>query len=63
MPNFITLINVKKKSAIDMGVKIFNSHPLELKTTDNFKVFKKKLKNYLLHSSFYSLQVFLTSVD
>jgi hypothetical protein len=46
-----------KKSVINMGIKIFSSSlPLELKSVEYFKVFKKKLKNYLLHSAFYSLQ-------
>jgi hypothetical protein len=27
-----------------MGLKIFNGLPLELKSIENFKVFKKKLK-------------------
>jgi hypothetical protein len=46
------------KSVIHVGIKTFNSLPLELKSVTNFKVFKKKLKGYLLHRAFYSLQNF-----
>jgi hypothetical protein len=35
-----------------------NSLPLELKGVNNFNVFKKKLKKYLLCKVFYSLQEF-----
>jgi hypothetical protein len=41
-----------------MSIKIFNSLPLELKSVENFRVFKIKLKSYLLHGAFYSLQEF-----
>jgi hypothetical protein len=41
-----------------MGTKIFNDLPIELKNVDNFNVCKRKLKNYLLCSAFYSLQEF-----
>jgi hypothetical protein len=37
-----------------MGIKIFNGLPLELKAIENFKVFKKKLKNNLICNEFYS---------
>jgi hypothetical protein len=47
-----------KKSVINMGTKIYNNLPLEIKSIDNFKVFRRKLKSYLLHSAFYSLQDF-----
>jgi hypothetical protein len=46
-----------------MGTKIYNNLPLEIKSVDNFNVFKRKLKNYLLHSAFYSLQEFLSNAD
>jgi hypothetical protein len=52
-----------KKSVINRGTKIYNNLPLEIKSVENFKVFKKKLKNYLLHSAFYCLQEFLSNDD
>jgi hypothetical protein len=38
-----------------MGIKIYNL-PSEIKTTQNFKAFKRKLKDYLLLNAFYSLK-------
>jgi hypothetical protein len=38
-----------------MGIKIHNL-TFELKRTENFKIFKNKLKSYLLQNRFYSLQ-------
>jgi hypothetical protein len=52
-----------KKSVINMGIKIFNGLPLELKTIENFKVFKKKLKNYLICNEFYSHLEFFNQCD
>jgi hypothetical protein len=46
------------QGVINMGIKIFNNLPLELKGVADFKVFKRKLKGYLLLSAFYSLQEF-----
>jgi hypothetical protein len=46
-----------------MGIKIFNGLPLELKTIEYFKVFKKKLKNYLICNKFYSLHEFFNQCD
>jgi hypothetical protein len=46
---------------ISMGTKIFNGLPTELKSVNNFNVFKKKLKNYLLCNVFYSLQEFFNN--
>jgi hypothetical protein len=41
-----------------MGIKIFNDLPLELKSIENFKVLKEKLKNYLIHNEFYYFHEF-----
>jgi hypothetical protein len=46
-----------------MGTKIYNNLHLEIKSVDNFNVFKRKLKNYLLHGAFCSLQEFLSNAD
>jgi hypothetical protein len=43
---------------INMGTKIFNGLPVELKNEMNLNVFKRKLKFYLLCNVFYSLQEF-----
>jgi hypothetical protein len=41
-----------------MGIKIYNNSPSEIKTTQNFKAFKRKLKDYLLLNAFYSFKEF-----
>jgi hypothetical protein len=52
-----------KKSVINIiEIKIFNGLPLELKSIENFKAFKK-LKNYLMHNEFYSLHEFFNQCD
>lgn len=43
------------------GVKIYNSLPVEIRQTDSFDVFGKKLKNFLIESCFYSYEEFLQS--
>ena len=47
-----------KRSVINMGIKLYNNLPMELKNVSDFKVFRRKLKCYLLHNAFYSLQEF-----
>jgi hypothetical protein len=47
MSNYATLL-ICKTSVINMGIKIHNNLPSELKRTENFKVFKNKLESYLL---------------
>jgi hypothetical protein len=41
-----------------MGIKIYNNLPSEIKSSQNFKAFKNKLKDYLLLNAFYSLKEF-----
>jgi hypothetical protein len=45
-----------------MGMKICNNLPFELKRTEHFKVFKNKLRSYLLQNYFYSIQEFLVTM-
>jgi hypothetical protein len=52
-----------KISVINIGIKIHNNLPSELKRIENFKVFKNKLKSYLLQNCFYSLQEFYSNND
>jgi hypothetical protein len=49
-----------KKSVITMAIKIHNLLS-ELKRIENFKVFKNKLKSYLLQTCFYSLPEFFSN--
>jgi hypothetical protein len=47
-----------KKSVINMGIKIHNNLASKLKIIEHLKIFKNKLKSYLLQNCFYSLQEF-----
>jgi hypothetical protein len=57
--NYTEFHIIKKRSVVNEGIKLYNNLPLELKNVSDFKSFKKKLKCYLLNSSFYSLPEFL----
>ncbi|GFG36777.1 hypothetical protein Cfor_01984 [Coptotermes formosanus] len=50
-----------KKSVINMGTKIYNKLPGFLKEIDDTKIFRKKLKSFLLLHSFYSVEEFFAS--
>jgi hypothetical protein len=59
MPNYATLLIVKKKSVINMGIKIHDTLPYKLKRIENVKVLKNKLKViyyktiFILYKSFF----------
>jgi hypothetical protein len=44
---------------INMGIKLYNRLPLELRKSDGCKDFKHKLKVFLLDHPFYTLYEFL----
>jgi hypothetical protein len=48
-----------KKSVLNMGTKVYNKLPSYIKETDNYKAFKKELKLFLLHHTFYSIEEFI----
>jgi hypothetical protein len=50
-----------KKSAINIGTKVYNNLPKVLKEIDDYKAFKKELKLFLLLQSFYSAEEFASS--
>jgi hypothetical protein len=47
-----------KKNVINMGIKLYNRLPLELRKIEGFKEFKHKLKLFLLDQSLYTLHEF-----
>jgi len=53
--------NLHKNSVINMGSIIYNKLLDHLKEIDSFKVFKRKLKLFLLLHNFYSVEEFLSS--
>jgi hypothetical protein len=54
-------IEIYKKSAINMGTKVYNNLPNFLKETDVYKAFKKELKLFLLLQTFYSMEEYVSS--
>jgi hypothetical protein len=60
MPNYAALLI--EKNVINMGIKIHNNLPSELRRIENFKVFKNKLKSYLLQNFLFSRGVFLVTM-
>jgi hypothetical protein len=50
-----------KKIVIDMGTKVYNNLLGFIKEVDDYKAFKKELKLFLLHHSFYSLEESVSS--
>jgi len=53
--------NLYKSSVINMGSIIYKELPDHLKEIDSFKVFKRKLKLFLLLHTFYSEEELLSS--
>jgi hypothetical protein len=52
----ITNLTIYQKGAYYTGIKIFNYLPTDIKNAVNeIQVFKKTLKRFLLHNSFYSI--------
>ena len=52
---------IYKKSVINMGTKIYNKLPDHIKGKDSYKTFKKELRAFLLHHTFYSAEEFISS--
>jgi len=48
-----------QKSVINMGVKLFNKLPLQIKTLYNSKTFKRAVKTFLISNAFYTVDEFL----
>jgi hypothetical protein len=49
-----------KKRVISMGTKLYNKLPSYIKELDNYKVFKRELKSFILCHAFYSVDEFIS---
>jgi hypothetical protein len=49
-----------KKSVTNLGAKIYNKLPNYIKNQENPRSFKKQLKTFLLHQTFYSVDEYLS---
>ena len=54
-------MNVYKKSAINMGTEVYNKLPDHIKGKDIYKTFKKELREFHLHHTFYLVEEFISS--
>jgi hypothetical protein len=52
---------IYRKSVVNMGTKIYNKLPGFLRETDDYRVFRKKLKMFLLLKFFYSVEEFVST--
>ena len=48
-----------QKSVRNTGIKLYNKLPKQLKQIDDYKDFKKQVKNFLLHNAIYTIEEFL----
>jgi len=53
--------NLYKKSVINMGIRLYNKVPNNIKKVEEYKPYKRKLKSFLTEHAFYSLEKFLMS--
>jgi hypothetical protein len=47
-----------QKNVINMGIKLFNKLPVQIKQFDKYKSFKKDVKTFLVHNAFYTIEEF-----
>jgi len=52
--------DIYKKSALNMGTKLYNKMPGYLKEMDNYEAFMRELKSFLLYHAFYSVEEFVS---
>jgi hypothetical protein len=52
---------IYRKSVVNMGTKVYIKLPGFLKDIDDYRVFQKKLKLFLLLKSFYSVEEFVST--
>jgi hypothetical protein len=50
-----------KKSVVNMGIRLYNKVPYNIKKVDEYKPYKRKLKSFLTEQAFYSLDEFFMS--
>ena len=48
-----------QKSVTNMGIKLFNKLPIQINQLDDYRGFKREVKNFLLCNSFYTTEEFL----
>jgi hypothetical protein len=47
-----------QKSVINMGIKLYNKLPIQIKQLDTYKSFKKEVKTLLVYNAVYTIEEF-----
>ena len=50
--------NLYKKSVINMGIRLYNNIPINIKKMEEYKAYKTELKSFLTDHAFYSVEEF-----
>jgi hypothetical protein len=50
-----------KKSVVNMGIKLYNKVPDNIKNLENYNKLKKEFRSFLLKHAFYSVDEFISS--
>jgi len=53
----------KKKSVINMGIRLYNKLPKNIQQEERYKSYKRKMKGFLKDNAFYSLDEYLNYED
>jgi len=48
----------KKKSVINVGIRLYNKVQINIKKLDEYKLYKRELKSFLMEHVFYSVEEF-----
>jgi len=51
--------NLYKRSVINMGIRLYNNVPMHIKKLEEYKLYKRELKYFLIDHAFYSVEEFL----
>ena len=51
-------ITLYQKSVMNMGTKLYNKLPIQIKQLDTCKGFKKEVKKFLVHNAVYTIEEF-----
>ena len=52
-----------QRSVINTGIKLFNKLPIQIKKLDKFRSFKREVKTFLIHNSFYTIDEFFALTE
>jgi hypothetical protein len=53
----------KKKSVINMGIRLYNRLQIDIPKEERYKSYKRKMKVFLIDNAFYSLDEYLNYED